>query len=808
MNEIQTREKLKCYHCGLTCEEGQVKSNDKIFCCYGCKVVYELIQENDLCEYYNIESHPGQKAERAGSSEYDFLDDPAIGRKLLEFDSADFARAKFNIPGIHCSSCIWLLENLQKADKGILRSEVNFNKKEVRVDFDPTKTTLSRLASLLDGLGYIPRVNTVTAAPEKQLDFSLILKLGIAGFAFGNVMLFSFPEYLGLNPNDEILGRVFSWLNLTLSLPVILYSASDYFSSALKSFRQKQINIDVPIALGLLALFLRSAFDIITQTGPGYLDSLTGLVFFLLIGRWFQGRTYENLAFERDFRSFFPLAVQKIVGNAVRPTVIFELRKGDKIRIRNLEIIPADSILLDKVAFIDYSFVTGESRPTKAAAGELIYAGGRLIGQPVHLVVEKETSQSHLTSLWNRDAFLKKHESRYRRIIDNSARIFTWLVLGIAALTAIYWYYYSAGEMWLVLTSVLMVACPCALALAAPFTYGSMMRVFGRHGFYLKNADTIERLSQIDSVVFDKTGTVTHGQVPEIHFEGELSRAEYGAVKLLTSFSTHPLSSLINKFICDGQASEVHDFVEKPGQGIEGAINGHEYLIGSAPFVGFREKLSATGATVFVSIDKEIRGFFLIKASVRGHIGSMLTRLGARCAAMLSGDTGSDRAAMTGLFPGHTLLKYDQQPKDKMTFIDELQGTGRKVLMVGDGLNDGGALKQADVGIAVTDDTGLFTPGCDGILQGNQLKNLDHFLSLSRSASVILKLAFALSFMYNAIALSVAVTGHLTPLIAAILMPISSVSVVSFSTIAVNLVARRRLRMAPVTNGSKQKEQL
>ena len=804
---IQAVKQIKCFHCGLPCDEGMLTSNSKTFCCFGCKVVFELIQQNDLCEYYDLESHPGLRVQSADADAFNFLDEPRIGSKLLEFSSNDFARVNFNIPGIHCSSSIWLLENLQKADKGIFKSEVNFNKKEVRIDFDPGKTKLSKIASLLDGLGYVPRVTTETESRASAPDFSMVLKLGIAGFAFGNVMLFSFPEYLGLNPNDELLGRVFSWLNLGLSLPVILYSASDYFTSALKSFRQQQVNIDVPIALGLLALFLRSSFDIIAQTGPGYLDSFTGLVFFLLIGRWFQGRTYENLAFERDFKSFFPLAVQRVIGTVVQATVIFDLKKGDKIRIRNLEIIPADSHLIDKVAFVDYSFVTGESRPTKAVYGDLIYAGGRLIGQPVSLIVDKQTSQSHLTSLWNRDVFRKKHESQYRRIIDRSARLFTWIVLGIAALTASYWYYFSPGQMWLVLTSVLMVACPCALALAAPFTYGSMMRVFGRYGFYVKNADAIERLALIDSVVFDKTGTITHGQVPRIIFEGELSQAELADIKLLTSFSTHPLSTLITKFIKQKAVSEVSEFFEKPGQGIEGTIEGRQYKIGSAAFVGFHERLMVYGATVFVSIDEEIMGYFLIKASVREHIDSMLARLGRRCTAMLSGDTAGDRSTMTNLFPGRAVLKFEQQPGDKMAFLSELQANGQKVLMVGDGLNDAGALKQADVGIAVTDDTGLFTPGCDGILQGNQLQNLDRFLSLARSASVILKCAFVLSFMYNAVALTIAITGHLTPLVAAILMPISSISVVGFSTLAVNIVATRKLGAFALPETSKQNTQ-
>jgi Cu+-exporting ATPase len=275
--------------------------------------------------------------------------------------------------------------------------------------------------------------------------------------------------------------RIFSWLNLALAIPVFFYSGFDYLRSAFKSFQQKQINIDVPIAAGLIALFVRSSYDIISATGAGYLDSFTGLVFFLLIGRWFQNKTYESLAFDRDFTAYFPLAVNRMEEGEWKPVVIYKLRRGDQIKIRNMEIIPADSILLEESAYIDYSFVTGESRPVKAIQGELVYAGGRLIGKPVTLIVEKQTSQSHLTNLWNHDAFKKTEESKYQKIIDRAARKFTWIVLGIALLTAIYWQITNPSAMWLVLTSVLMVACPCALALAAPFTLGSMLRVLGNH---------------------------------------------------------------------------------------------------------------------------------------------------------------------------------------------------------------------------------------------------------------------------------------------------------------------------------------
>lgn len=784
---------LQCYHCGQACQE-TLWAGEKTFCCYGCRAVYEILNANQLCEYYDLEKTPGWQMKGPNDETYLYLDEEDIRKKLLDFDSETLAKVNLHIPAIHCVSCIWLLENLHKIGQGILRSEVNFTQKKVSVDFNPQKIKVSTIARLLSSVGYVPRINLDSRETNNpQVDRSLILKVAMAGFCFGNVMLFSFPEYLGIDHSDKGLMRIFSWLNLSLSLPVFFYSGWNYLRSAAKSFRQKQINIDLPIAAGLIALFLRSSYDIITATGPGYLDSFTGLVFFLLIGRWFQSKTYESLAFNRDFKAYFPLAVSRLTKEEWKPVVIYKLNRNDIIRVRNMEIVPADSTLLDQSAFIDYSFVTGEAKPVKVKEGELIYAGGRLIGTPVRLLVEKKTSQSHLTSLWNHKAFKKAEENKFRKTIDRAAQRFTWAVLAIAFVTAIYWHYTNPSEMWLVITAVLMVACPCALALAAPFTFGSMLRVFGRHHLYLKNADVIERMADIDAVVFDKTGTVTHGQAPEIHFTGDLSDHELAAIGRLTGYSTHPLSKLIHAGLSQSTTEYLYDFKEIPGKGIEGKLDGRFFRIGAAEFTGSQPRRIKQASNVFVSVDGISRGYFTIRTTVRKGISSMLTRLGKKCMALLSGDHEGDKREMQEIFDPSVELLFNQSPQDKLYYIKALQQKGRKVLMVGDGLNDAGALKQSEVGIAVTDDSSVFTPASDGILYGENIHMLDKYLSLAKSSAHILKAGFALSFFYNAVALSFAVSGHLTPLVAAILMPLSSISVVSFSTLAVNLIAKRKL---------------
>src|SRR6218665_905229 len=775
---------LKCYHCGQPCAAELIWSK-KNFCCAGCQTVYQILEENNLCEYYALDDRAGISLRYMSQESFAFLDEADIQKKLLLFRSDAFSRAQFYIPSIHCVSCLWLLENLKQLHGGIGKAVVNFSKKTATIDFNPREIALSELARLLAQLGYAPQVSLASLSEGGgKKSTRLGIELATAGFCFGNIMLFSFPEYLGMEGDETIFRPLFSVLNIVLSIPVLVYSARDYFRAGWRSMTQRKINIDVPIAIGLSALFLRSIYDVLFHVGPGYFDSLTGLVFFLLIGRWFQSKTYDNLAFDRDYRSYFPLAVNRREKEGGKPTVIYEIKKGDCLKIRNLEIIPADSLLLDEEAFVDYSFVTGEARPSLVRRGELIYAGGRLAGKPVEVLAEKPTAQSYLTGLWNEEAY-HKNTGHYKKLIDRVARRFTWVVLLFALFTAVFWFFYDASKLWLTLTSVLIVACPCALALAAPFTYGNMMRVFGRRGLYLKNADVVETLAAIDAVVFDKTGTITFGK--SIAWHGNMTPQESEAVAQLTQASTHPLSRLIASHLALPVNRPITDFNELPGRGIQGRINGVEYKIGSPQFVGAKND----AASVFVSADEKILGYFSVETMVRPEMKSTLEKLNVKILAMLSGDNENDKEKMKETFPVHADLQFNFSPHQKLHYVSDLQKKNFRVMMIGDGLNDAGAIKQSDAGIALSDEQGLFSPASDAILSGNKITDLNNFLALAKSANRIVKMAFAISLFYNILTLCTAAFGFLTPLIAAILMPISSLSVVGFSAAAVNWCAKR-----------------
>ncbi len=773
--------------------------DDHPFCCTGCSFVYEILRDNDACEYYDIEKHPGVRIRKTEiGNKYAYLDNEEIIEKLLAFSDGGISRTSFFIPSIHCSSCIWLLENLGRFNENILNSSVNFIKKKISLTYKSEKISLREIVELLVSLNYIPRISLSDIKDEGKPVKSnkhLYYQIGVAAFCFGNIMLLSMPEYLAFNYEvEQDFKQVFSWIIFGLSLPVLFYADRDYLISAYKGLRKKIINIDVPITLGIITLFTRSTWEIITQTGPGYMDSLSGLVFFLLIGKWYQNKTYQALSFERDYKSYFPIAVTVLKEDTEEFIPLNRIKTGSRLLIRNNELIPADAILAFGVGNIDYSFVSGESTPFSKQKGERIFAGGRQMGSAIEVVVEKEVAQSYLTGLWNQE-FEKRNESgNLKSIINVVSQYFTIVIIVIALITGITWLILDPDIALNAFTSVLIVACPCALALTIPFTFGSAMRIFGRGGFYLKNVEAIENLTRINTIVFDKTGTITQSNKHRVEFIGNLSKNDLMLIKSAVRQSTHPLSIAIYNSINESSAEEPEVFNEFPGLGIACKINGMNIKIGAEKFVKDDDSLTESLASlVFVSFNDQVIGHFKISNEYRPGLKENISRLGKKYELhLLTGDNESERANLEKIFSGFTRnLHFRQSPKDKLHYIENLKLQGKNILMIGDGLNDAGALSKSNVGISIADDIYHFSPACDAILEAGKFHNLYKLLGFTRKSMNIVKVSFVISFLYNVIGIFFAAKGLLSPIIAAILMPVSSVTVVAFVTLATVLAGRR-----------------
>lgn len=797
-----------CYHCGEDCRDEVLHSDDHNFCCDGCATVYSLLKDSDLCQYYAIDGAQGISPDPSFyKNRYDYLDQPEVHEKMIEFTDGRLTTVYWYLPKMHCSSCIWLLEHLCRLSPAVRSSVVNFPEKKVRITFNTSELRLSELAALLTGIGYEPYLSMDDLSGKKagKWNRTRLYKIGIAGFAFGNIMMLSFPEYfhLGQNTSDQNLRTLFGILNLALSLPVLFYCAADFYKSAWSALKGRYLNIDAPIALALSCVFLISIYQLATQTGPGYLDSFAGAVFFMLVGRYFQDKTYAGVSFDRDYKSYFPIAISVIDNGVETRKPVTDLQKGDQMLVRNEELIPADAVLQSAAAMIDYSFVSGESQPVERRKGDTIYAGGKQKGAAIELEVLREVSQSYLTQLWNNEAFAREKDDTDKSLAARINRYFSLVVLGIAAVTFSIWFFVfqKPETAFLAFTTTLLVACPCALLLSSTFTNGNLLSVFSRNRFYPKNAHSIERLAHIDTVVFDKTGTITLPDDAEISFTGEPStRDELVMIKTLVGQSSHPLSRLITKHLADVPSSKrvLSGFSETSGKGMAGQWGTKMVKVGSAGWVGAMGNVNEKeeSSRVYVAIDSAVKGYFTIRSKYRPELPETLSALrgaGIRTY-LLSGDRPTDRAMLAPLFGEDALLLFNQKPEQKLNFVHELQREGRHVLMVGDGLNDAGALRQSDVGLAVSDDINNFSPSCDAIVEGNQLGLLPGYIALARSGQRIIRQSFAISLIYNLIGLTFAISGHLSPVIAAILMPVSSITIVAFTTLASNAAARRCLQ--------------
>ena len=777
----------KCYHCGddILCKP--VLADDHHFCCVGCKNVYQLLSANNLSGFYAYEKAAGVKPSDSNEHKYAFLNVETIRGKIIEFEDDEIARVNLYLPSIHCSSCIYLLENSPRILPQIISCQVNFTKREASIVFQKNELSLAELALFLDRIGYAPNFGN-RGQEEKKIDKKFMYKLGVAGFAFGSIMLWSFPEYLGIETDNPEFRNFTAYLTLFVSIPVLIYSANDYFISAYKAIRAKSLNLDVPITIGIIALYAQSSYSILAGEGPGYMDSFAGFIFFLLIGKWFQNKTYKMLSFERDYTSYFPLAVTRIQHDQEEIVEIEQLKEGDVILLRNEEVLPCDACLLSETAKIDYSFVTGESVPVVRNKGEFIYAGGKLLGQRVKLQVLKESSRSQLTRLWNEVKTEKQQHTGF--LYQNQLSYYFLIGLFIVALiSSIGWYFVEPARITQIVVAILIVACPCALALSAPFTFGNIMRLLGRKGLYLKNTAVIERINTVTDIVFDKTGTLTTGSEQHVQYIGdELNHEDESMICTLAASSTHPLSRIIAQYLRSNGAESnlaTTEFEETRGKGISANINGNQCRLGSAGFCTL-ENADQNETASYIRIGEK-SGRFVFSSDLREGLEELIPRLKKYKLHVLSGDKDKDKELLEHIFPHDSTILFHQSPKDKLGYIEKLRSEGNHVMMIGDGLNDSGALGKADVGIAVSEDIFRFTPSSDAIIEAKKLSKLDRLLRISGYSATVLKVCLLFSLSYNAVGLTFAISGNLSPLIAAILMPISSITVVLISTLLVQL---------------------
>lgn len=780
---VSQNTKHTCYHCGNQCNDEVIALNNKHFCCSGCKTVYQILNENDLCAYYDFNEQAGISPNKnTRTDKFAFLENEEIEKKLIQYKDNKQTHVTFYLPQIHCSSCLYLLENIHKIESNIVVSKINFNKREIFIVFNHQKINLRKVAELLTSIGYEPLISLQnTSQINKKISRGKIYKIGVAGFCFSNIMMLSFPEYLsGKSFVEPELKTLFSYMSFILSLPVFFYSATEFYTSAWHGLKNKYLNIDIPVVLAILLTFFRSLYHLFFLNQNGYFDSMSGLVFFMLIGRIAQNKTQQYLSFERDYTSFFPIAVNKLFNKKFKPVPIEQLKENDIIQIYANEIIPVDAMLSKGNASIDYSFVSGESAPLSANIGDIIYAGGKQTGEKIELMVLKPMNQSYLTNLWNKNN--QAENETKNKFVDKLSKNFTIIVFAIAGIAFLYWALAGKISVGLdVITTVFIIACPCTLLLAATFTYGNMLRILSQNKVYVRHYNILEKINEIDTVVYDKTGTLTLSNNVTVNFVGEeLSDEEKNYIKSTASNSKHVYSKSIVQYFTDNDTMEISNFKETIGKGIEAWVDEHYIKIGSPNF--FNKTNEHQKSIMYVAIDNKLVGYFITSNAYRDGFSSILKSLEQKYKqVILSGDSIAEKEFLEKTLGKNVQLLFNQKPEDKQKFIQQLQKNNHKVLMIGDGLNDAIALKESDVGIAITENNNNFTPACDIILDATFFEKFQKLFLFSKQGKRIIKISFTFSFIYNVIGMYFALQGLLSPLIAAILMPSSTITIIAIT---------------------------
>ncbi|MEY3386343.1 MAG: Cation-transporting ATPase PacS [Bacteroidota bacterium] len=759
-----------------------VRSDDHIFCCHGCAGVYELLRSHNACTYYDVEAHPGHRPDADDAPRYDGMD--VVVSAVTSGGSPGRSVLTVHIPDMHCASCVWLLERLTRFDAGIIASRVDLLSRTLTIDFRTGQTSASRIAQLLTSLGYPPVMPSHTEGrqPVRQDRRKLYTQLGIAGFAAGNVMMIGLAKYVaGPSGMAKDVEQTLRLIEIALSVPVLVYCAQPWFRSAWGSLRRGVVNLDVPVAIGVLTLFVRSFIDLSMGRGEGFLDSFTGLVFLLLIGRLFQQRAFEALEFDRSMRSFFPLSATRIRGDQQQDVPIEELAETDVILVRNGEVISADAILLHTSAVVDYAYLNGESEPVECSPGSMLYAGGRIMGRSVRLSVVRPSTGSYMASLWSRQD-IHTQRSALSWTSERFGLIFTFAVLAVAVTTALAWLPDWAMSLT-VFSSVLIIACPCALTLAMPITYGTAMTMLAKTGVFLKNVGTITELQKVRHVAFDKTGTLTSPD--QVEYVGEpLAPWLRTAFASMARHSTHPVSRAIAMQEQAFDAVNV-DVEEIPGKGLVCTIADVQLALGSValasvPMTDVSVDVNRSGSMAIV--DGRAVGRYVMRHRLRSGVEKMIHRLVTRAidVSVISGDIKASGSVLSKLLDTDR-IHLSASPEQKVDHIRQMQLSRGQVMMVGDGLNDIAAMSAANVAVAVSNGSSRIVPACDVMIDSGRVQVIDRILDYARRQKRVVHVAFWFTMAYNLLGITLAASGLLSPVITAIMMPTSSLIVIAIS---------------------------
>ncbi len=804
-----------CYHCGQPTAAGsalvvRIDGEPRAMCCAGCQAVAQAIVDNGLVDYYRKrDALPDAPREALpsiidGLQLYDHADfQKSFVRVLAGGADADEREASLILEGITCSACIWLNEQHLSRLAGVVAVEINYATRRARIRWDEGRVRLSEILAAIAAIGY--RAYPYDAARSEQLAQqerrSALWRVFVAGFGMMQVMMYAVPVYLAsdgeMTPDAEQLMR---WASLTLTVPVIFYSAAPFFRNAWRDCRLRRVGMDVPVALGIGAAFVASVWATLRADGEVYFDSVTMFVFFLLSGRFLEMSARQRaVSVTEALARLMPALATRVAGYPAcregEQIVAGDLQPGDVVLVRPGETVPADGCVREGESSTNESLLTGESAPVGKRPGAFVTGGAVNVESPLFVEVTQVGEATRLSAIIRLMERAAAEKPRIVELADRTASRFIVALLFLAALAAIVWSYHDPAQVLWITVSVLVVSCPCALSLATPVALAVASGAMARAGLLVTRSHAVETLARASHFVFDKTGTLTSGRMKllEVLPLGATERADCLLLAAaLEQASEHPIAAALRDAAGNSALPAVESPSSQPGSGISAVCAGRRIRLGRLDYVraGHGTPLPSLalplldGGDTVVALADETGwiALFRIGDELRPEGVAMVAELraGGRQVTLLTGDTAATATRVARAL-GIDEVVADASPQAKHDYVRRLQAQGAVVAMVGDGVNDAPVLAQAQVSVAMGGGSQLARTQADLVLLSENLDHLARGVAVARRSLRVIRQNLLWSFAYNLVALPLAMAGYVTPWMAGIGMSGSSLLVVANS---------------------------
>lgn len=772
----------RCYHCDSLIPQGsaffvQIGERQHQVCSQHCQHTAEWIAQHGLGDYYRLRQGPSQRPSAPQTTQH--WDTDNLKRHVVRTTKEGLSDVSILVDGVHCSGCVWLIERLLLQLKGVKKIQLNPVTRRAHLQFDDKTVALSTILSNIAKAGYQPRpLDSASLDDSRQQESRDLLKrLLVAGFAMMQVSTYAFVLYMeNFQPLPHATRELFRWLGFLVATPVVFYSAIPFYRGAKQALLYKSLNMDVPIAIAITAVYVSSVYQAMVSRGEVYFDSVTMLVFFLLIGRYLEMRARHHSVDNADalIRLTPSFAQRRKPDGTLEKVAVMELNIGDLVQVPEGAYVPADGSLMSEHTLLDESLLSGESTARRRQHNDAVIAGSLVLEGPIDMRVSHVGQDTFLSQLAHLSTQAQTQRPKWVKQSENITARFVRRVLIFTSITLAAWLWYAPEQALTATIALLVVACPCALGLAAPAAITRSLGVLARNNVLVVNPDVLEALPRLSTVVFDKTGTLTE---PTLVVQG-VDKAILQLAASLARESEHPLSKALV------QANQlpllaVTNATSFPGLGLEGTVAGRTLRLGQAAFVLDNPPAELNQASLVVGEEGRLLAVFATQEKLRPDALVTIKALqakGIKCE-ILSGDSQA-RVEHVAQALGITQWHARQMPEQKLARIQALQAEGHRVMAVGDGSNDAPVLGGADISVALTSGTELAQANADALLCTGQLVGVLDLFTTSEQTQVILRQNQRWAFTYNTVAMPVAALGYIPPWLAAIFMSASSLLVV------------------------------